>query len=111
VDGDRATDEAEDSSAPSAENAAGSALQKRRKKASERTTGLANVTLPEKSSGLPSPEATGPDDEIEQVNGVDADDKGNDEDDGDDDLEAMLWAEMNSPDDDEIQAEPELATA
>lgn len=111
VDGDRAADEAEDASAVSAENAAGSALQKRRKKASERTTGLANVTLPEKSSGLPSPEATGPDDEIEPVNGVNEIEEGNGEEFGEDELEAMMWAEMNSPDDDEVQPEPELDTA
>ena len=96
------TGEAQDASDPSADNAAGSALQKRRKKASERTTGLANVVLPEKSSGLPSPETTGPDDEVNGAAEEEAgEEDGAEEEEEDDDggeLEAMLLAEMNSPD-------------
>lgn len=103
------TGESLDASDPSAENAAGSALQKRRKKASERTTGLANVTLPEKSSGLPSPETTGPDDEVngagedEEVeeNGADEDEEADD--DYDPELEAALLEELNSPSNDEAE--------
>jgi RNA polymerase II subunit A-like phosphatase len=110
------TGEAEDATALSAENAAGatsssgSALQKRRKKASERTTGLANMTVPEKSSGLPSPETTGPE-ENEAIDGVDAGPNGQDqaitqEDGGDDEdaeeLERQMLEAMS-----EDSAEPE----
>jgi RNA polymerase II subunit A-like phosphatase len=41
----------------------GSELQKRKKRALERTTGLANVSVADKSSGLPSPETTGAEEE------------------------------------------------
>ncbi|TID21976.1 BRCT domain-containing protein [Venturia nashicola] len=40
-----------------------SALQKRRKMAAERTTGLANVETLENPSGLPSPDTTGPEED------------------------------------------------
>jgi RNA polymerase II subunit A-like phosphatase len=74
----------------------GSALQKRRKKASERSTGLANVTVADQSSGLPSPETTGPDDENEKLNGVDG------EDEEDEEFAKAFQEAMDSPSDDEV---------
>ena len=41
-------------------------LQRKKKRALERTTGLANVAMAEKSSGLPSPDTTGPEEEEAQ---------------------------------------------
>ena len=38
-------------------------LQRKKKRALERTTGLTNVAMAEKSSGLPSPDTTGPEEE------------------------------------------------
>jgi RNA polymerase II subunit A-like phosphatase len=83
----------------SASGEPGSELQKRRKKAHERLTGLANVTVPDQSSGLPSPETTGPDDENDKANGVDED--GEDNDDDGDDLERALQEAMESASDDD----------
>lgn len=76
----------------------GSNLQKRRKKAAERSTGLANVTVAGQSSGLPSPETTGPDDEQDKLIGVD---QGEDEDDDEDFAKAFQEA-MDSPSDNEV---------
>lgn len=44
-------------------NGDGSELQKRKRRALERTTGLANVAVADQSSGLPSPDTTGPEEE------------------------------------------------
>jgi RNA polymerase II subunit A-like phosphatase len=41
-------------------------LQRKKKRALERTTGLTNVAMAEKSSGLPSPDTTGPEEEEAQ---------------------------------------------
>jgi RNA polymerase II subunit A C-terminal domain phosphatase len=72
-----------------------SALQKRRKLAAERTTGLANVETVENPSGLPSPDTTGPEEdagELAKANGADAD---ADDTDGDDDFAMAMMAELD----------------
>lgn len=78
-----------------------SALQKRRKMAAERTTGLANVETLENPSGLPSPDTTGPEeDAAEKVRSVSngaADEVGDD----DDDFEQAMMAEFEKDSDDE----------
>lgn len=79
-----------------------SRLQRRKKRTMERVTSLANVVTAEKSSGLPTPEATGPeavptggdDKEGAEENGV-APDLQDDYDDG---LEAELLAGFDSDD-------------
>jgi len=55
-------------------------LQRKKKRALERTTGLANVAMADKSSGLPSPDTTGPEEEEAQ------------EEEDDDELEAAILA-------------------
>ena len=69
-------------------NGDGSELQKRKKRALERTTGLANVAVvvADKSSGLPSPDTTGPEEENQ---------------DDDNDLEALFLAGLEGPPEDE----------
>ncbi|KAH7390699.1 RNA polymerase II subunit A C-terminal domain phosphatase [Pyrenochaeta sp. MPI-SDFR-AT-0127] len=76
-----------------------SRLQRRKKRTMERVTSLANVVTADKSSGLPSPETTGPeegqgddDDKAPEENGV-APDVQEDYDDG---LEAELLAGFDS---------------
>ena len=57
-------------------------LQQRKKRALERSTGLANVTTADQSSGLPSPDTTGPEEDVEEATKVNGDDKdASDEDD------------------------------
>jgi RNA polymerase II subunit A-like phosphatase len=98
VDGGTGEEEAEgDTTVPSGEP--GSNLQKRRKKAAERSTGLAHVTVADQSSGLPSPETTGPDEENEKPSG--ADDV--EDEDVDDEIFAKAFQDaMDSPSDDEV---------
>jgi len=60
----------------------GSELQKRKKRALERTTGLTNVAVADKSSGLPSPDTTGPEEENQGE---------------DNDLEALFLAGLEEP--------------
>jgi RNA polymerase II subunit A-like phosphatase len=72
-----------------------SALQKRRKMAAERTTGLANVETLENPSGLPSPDTTGPEedaaDKIKAVaNGGGQEAEESDDDDDDEFAQAMM---------------------
>ncbi|KAF2422435.1 hypothetical protein EJ08DRAFT_596862 [Tothia fuscella] len=77
----------------------GSDLQKRKKRAYERTTGLAIVTTTADSpSGLPSPDTTGPEeDEVSKANGAPLAGKEDEEDDAfDRDMEEL----MNEGDDD-----------
>ncbi|KAI8939112.1 hypothetical protein NX059_004947 [Plenodomus lindquistii] len=82
-----------------------SRLQRRKKRTLERVTSLANVVTAEKSSGLPSPEATGPeegqndDDEktAPEINGTALDLQ----DDYDDGLEAELLAGFDDSDGDD----------
>jgi RNA polymerase II subunit A-like phosphatase len=74
-----------------------SALQKRRKMAAERTTGLANVETLENPSGLPSPDTTGPEEDAgekakAQANGADGDAEDSDE---DDDFAQAMMAELD----------------
>ncbi|KIW05699.1 uncharacterized protein PV09_03559 [Verruconis gallopava] len=119
VDGER---EGEDADGSASGGVNGSALQKRRKKASERTTGLTNVTVASESSGLPSPETTGPeegngvangaeDDMEEEVEGQGEGEGEEDEDGGDideeddDDFAKMMEEAMASASDDEEDVE------
>jgi RNA polymerase II subunit A-like phosphatase len=77
-----------------------SELQKRKKRAMERTTSLTQVANAEQTSGLPSPDETGPEEEEPGVavkkdaNPVAADEAGED----DDDLEALMMAEFEKGD-------------
>jgi RNA polymerase II subunit A-like phosphatase len=68
----------------------GSELQKRKKRALERTTGLANVSSADNPSGLPSPDTTGPEEDAEKqpVNGDNSDDE------AEDDFEREMMAEF-----------------
>jgi RNA polymerase II subunit A-like phosphatase len=81
-----------------------SQLQRRKKRTMERVTSLANVVTADKSSGLPSPETTGPeegqgedDETVPQANGVAPDVQ----DDNDDGLEAELLAGFGDSDGEE----------
>jgi RNA polymerase II subunit A-like phosphatase len=81
-----------------------SQLQRRKKRTMERVTSLANVVTADKSSGLPSPETTGPeegqgddDETVPEANGV-APDLQDDYDDG---LEAELLAGFGDSDGEE----------
>jgi len=72
-------------------------LQRRKKQAMERTTSLTNVTSADKSSGLPSPDTTGPEEDKEA--GAEAV-EGNETDDLDDAaLEAEMMAELEKESD------------
>jgi RNA polymerase II subunit A-like phosphatase len=107
-----ATDESgsEDSDASSTST---SRLQRRKKRTLERVTSLTNVVTADKSSGLPSPETTGPEednslpyeelgedmeDKIVKPEGHDIAEEDHDYDDG---LEAEMLAEFEKNDDDE----------
>jgi RNA polymerase II subunit A-like phosphatase len=77
-----------------------SKLQRRKKRTMERVTFLTNVVTADKSSGLPSPETTGPEedeDKATEANGVAPDL----EDDYDDGLEAELLAGFDASDDED----------
>ncbi|RDI77527.1 hypothetical protein Vi05172_g12490 [Venturia inaequalis] len=78
-----------------------SALQKRRKMAAERTTGLANVETLDNPSGLPSPDTTGPEEEAgEKTNAVSNGAEGEvGDDDDDDDFEQAMMAEFDKDSD------------
>jgi len=85
--------EAEDSDS-SVNSATGSRLQKRRKRVLERVTSLTNVVTADKSSGLPSPETTGPEENPGgegERNGGGAEEQDEDE---DDEFEAEMMAEF-----------------
>ncbi|KAF2268462.1 hypothetical protein CC78DRAFT_455070 [Lojkania enalia] len=77
-----------------------SKLQRRKKRTLERVTSLTNVVSADKSSGLPSPETTGPEEEQGDDDGKyadpagDAADAAGDESDYDDGLEAEMLAEF-----------------
>ncbi|KAK0644826.1 RNA polymerase II subunit A C-terminal domain phosphatase [Lasiodiplodia hormozganensis] len=78
---------------------AGSKLQRRKKRALERVTSLTNVAIVEHSSGLPSPDTTGPEEgqgeeDASKLNQAEADED-------DDALEAELLAEFEKDDDEE----------
>lgn len=77
---------------------AGSKLQRRKKRALERVTSLTNVASVEHSSGLPSPDTTGPEEGQGEEAGK-AHEPNADED--DDALEAELLAEFEKDDDDD----------
>jgi RNA polymerase II subunit A-like phosphatase len=68
-----------------------SKLQRRKKRTMQRVTSLTNVELAGKSSGLPSPDTTGPEEDEEKANGV--------AEDYDDGLEAQLIAGFEDSDD------------
>jgi RNA polymerase II subunit A-like phosphatase len=96
----RGTKSTDVSDAEESDNSSASKLQHRKKRTMERVTSLTNVTTLEKSSGLPSPDTTGPeegqgDDEEKVLNGV-APDLQEDYDDG---LEAELLAGFDNSDD------------
>jgi RNA polymerase II subunit A-like phosphatase len=79
----------------------GSELQKRKKRALERTTGLANVSSAENPSGLPSPDTTGPEEdagEKQHVNGDITDEE------ADDDFEREMMAEFERQSDEPDEA-------
>lgn len=60
------TESAGESDAEGSVNGEGSELQKRKRRALERTTGLSNVAVADKSSGLPSPDTTGAEEENQE---------------------------------------------
>jgi len=95
----RNTDSANSTDAEDSDASAngGSKLQRRKKQAMERTTSLTNVTSADKSSGLPSPDTTGPEEDKEA--GAEAV-EGNETDDLDDAaLEAEMMAELEKESD------------
>lgn len=77
-----------------------SKLQRRKKRAFERVSSLTNVSTADHSSGLPSPDTTGPEEGVEG----DAHEADADEDD-DDALEAELLAQFEKDDDEEDEGE------
>ncbi|KAK8227310.1 hypothetical protein HDK90DRAFT_541140 [Phyllosticta capitalensis] len=78
-----------------------SKLQRRKKRAFERVSSLTNVSTADHSSGLPSPDTTGPEEGVEgdEADAGDANEQDDDED--DDALEAELLAEFEKDDEDE----------
>ncbi|KAK7512925.1 hypothetical protein IWZ03DRAFT_316462 [Phyllosticta citriasiana] len=82
-----------------------SKLQRRKKRAFERVSSLTNVSTADHSSGLPSPDTTGPEEGVEgdEVDAGDAHEP--DEDEDDDALEAELLAEFEKDDEDEDEGE------
>jgi RNA polymerase II subunit A-like phosphatase len=86
------TSEAEESDS-SVTSTTGSKLQRKKKRVLERVTSLTNVVSADKSSGLPSPDTTGPD-EMEGHEENKAGGGGVEDDDGDADFEAELLAEL-----------------
>lgn len=80
-----------------------SRLQRRKKRTMERVTSLTNVVSADKSSGLPSPETTGPEEGQgdEDNKGADAVGPAADESDVDDGLEAEMMAEFEKSDSEE----------
>ncbi|KAK7552563.1 hypothetical protein IWX49DRAFT_496043 [Phyllosticta citricarpa] len=82
-----------------------SKLQRRKKRAFERVSSLTNVSTADHSSGLPSPDTTGPEEGVEgdEVDAGDAHEP--DEDEDDDALEAELLAEFEKDDDEEDEGE------
>jgi len=100
----RSMDSAESSEAEESDGSTnsdtGTKLQKKKKRALERTTSLNNVVTADKSSGLPSPDTTGPDE------GQGDEDNGNgfmeDIDDDSAALEAELMAEFERESDEEV---------
>ncbi|KAF2711698.1 hypothetical protein K504DRAFT_428361 [Pleomassaria siparia CBS 279.74] len=78
-----------------------SRLQRRKKRTMERVTSLTNVLSADKSSGLPSPETTGPEEGQCEEEPKDTDPAGlaADDSDADDGLEAEMMAAMNSDND------------
>jgi RNA polymerase II subunit A-like phosphatase len=81
-----------------------SRLQRRKKRTMERVTSLNNVVIADKSSGLPSPETTGPEegqgegDEEKYIEPVDLAVNDSDADDG---LEAEMMAQFEMSDDED----------
>jgi RNA polymerase II subunit A-like phosphatase len=101
--------EAETDSDASVSSTAGgsSRLQRRKKRVLERVTSLTNVVSAEKSSGLPSPETTGPEeDQAEEVekNGDVVGDDVEGEGEEDDGLEAEMLAELQKAADEDDDA-------
>lgn len=90
----------EDSDA-SASGGYGSELQKRKKRALERTTGLANVATVENPSGLPSPDTTGPEEEVEEKPKVNGDAANGDGEEDDDEFAREMMAEFERESDEE----------
>lgn len=80
-----------------------SQLQKRKKRALERTTSLTHVANADVGSGLPSPETTAPEEENEKAkkNRVEKEGEGDDDDDDDDELERQMLAELERDGDEE----------
>lgn len=82
----------------------GSQLQKRKKRALERTTGLANVATVDTPSGLPSPDTTGPEEDMGEANGTQKSNGDLVEDEDDDDafareMMAEFERQSNDPED------------
>jgi RNA polymerase II subunit A-like phosphatase len=110
-----ATDEGGDVDAVDVEGTNGhpeSQLQRRKKRALERTSSLTQVATAEQSSGLPSPEATGPEEEGGEAAmaaktqdgigaNVDDDDNNNDDDDDDNAMERAMLAEFEREDEED----------
>lgn len=81
-----------------------SRLQRRKKRTMERVTSLTNVVNADKSSGLPSPETTGPEEEQGEEDGKVFDPQGQGADlesDNDDGLAAEMMAEFEKSEDEE----------
>lgn len=89
--------EADDSDA-STNSAAGSKLQRKKKRVLERVSSLTNVVSADKSSGLPSPDTTGPEEGHEENGAEDRDEE------GDAELEAELLAELEREEMEEAEA-------
>jgi len=87
-----------DDSDASANSSTGSKLQRKKKRVLERVTSLTNVVSADKSSGLPSPDTTGPDEAQEENGHVGKEDEGTD---SDAELEAELLAELEKGFEDE----------
>jgi RNA polymerase II subunit A-like phosphatase len=101
TDASEAENDAESDRSDSSVNSTTSRLQRRKKRTMERVTSLTNVVTADKSSGLPSPEATGPEE-----------DQGDGDGDADEEEEKMKNPETNgvAPDlqddyDDGLEAE------
>ncbi|KAH6839766.1 hypothetical protein CC77DRAFT_480360 [Alternaria alternata] len=109
TEGSEAENDGESDRSDSSVNSTTSRLQRRKKRTMERVTSLTNVVLAEsKSSGLPSPETTGPEEDMgdeandadEKINGVEGVDGAAPDlqDDYDDGLEAELLAGFGDSD-------------
>jgi RNA polymerase II subunit A-like phosphatase len=98
--------ETENEESDSSVNSTTSRLQRRKKRTMERVTSLTNVVTADKSSGLPSPETTGPEEDQGDVDEEEKNPEANGtapdlQDDYDDGLEAELLAGFGDSDGEE----------